>query len=155
VGHDANQPATPNPRPRWQSPALPAFAEACESTSAQSAEEVAERGAADDGLALYDNCLYTGHMANVSIRELTRSASRVVDGVVKTRRPALITRHGEPVAALVPVDPEGLEDYLLANAPAFVRSLRHADRALAEGKTRAAAEVFDELDREPGHQRGR
>jgi prevent-host-death family protein len=55
-------------------------------------------------------------VSTVSIRELQRNASRVVEHVSATGRPALVTRHGHPVAALVPVGERDLEDYMLAAA---------------------------------------
>ncbi len=87
-------------------------------------------------------------MSNVSVRELGRNASRVVNEVAKSGRPALVTRHGTPVVALVPIDEGALEDFILANAPEFVRDMRQADRDLRRRRTRPAAEVFAELERE-------
>jgi prevent-host-death family protein len=55
-------------------------------------------------------------VSTVSIRELQRNASRVVDDVAASGRPALVTRHGHPVAALVPVAERELEDLVLAAA---------------------------------------
>lgn len=86
-------------------------------------------------------------MTTISIRELSRRPSRVVDEVVRTGRPAIITRHGRPVTAMVAVDPDELEDFVLAHAPEFVRSRRAADADLRAGRARSADEVFAELDR--------
>lgn len=82
----------------------------------------------------------------VGIRELQRDASGVVGRVVRTGRPTVVTNRGAAVAVVVPVDPDALEDYVLATASTFVRSMREADRDLAEGRTRSAADVFAELD---------
>ena len=84
-------------------------------------------------------------MASVGIRELQRDTSGVVGRVARTGRPTFVTNRGEPVAAVVPIDPEALEDFVLANAPSFVRALRDADRDLVEGRTRDSAEVFAAL----------
>jgi prevent-host-death family protein len=86
-------------------------------------------------------------MATVSIRDLGRNPSRVVDEVVRSERPAIITRHGRPVAAMVAVDPEELEDFVLAKAPEFVRSARAADADLRAGRVRSADEVFADIER--------
>ena len=86
-------------------------------------------------------------MTTITIRELGRRPSQVVDEVVRTGRPAIITRHGRPVTAMVAVDPDGLEDFVLAHAPEFVRSTRAADADLRAGRARPAAEVFAEIDR--------
>lgn len=87
-------------------------------------------------------------MPTISIRDLGRRPSQVIDEVVRTGRPAIVTRYGRPVTAIVAVDPDELEDFVLAHAPAFVRSMRTADADLRAGRTRPASEVFDELDRD-------
>ena len=70
-------------------------------------------------------------MTNVSIRELSRNASGVVDEVTRTGRPALVTKRGALVAAVVAVHADDLEDFILANAPEYVQSMRDADEAIA------------------------
>jgi prevent-host-death family protein len=85
-------------------------------------------------------------MGTISIRELGRNPGQVIDEVVRTGRPAIITRHGRPVTALVAVDPDELEDYVLAHAPAFARSRRAADADLRAGRGRSAEEVFADLE---------
>lgn len=87
-------------------------------------------------------------MTTVSIRDLGRRPSQVVDEVVRTGRPAIITRHGRPVTAMVAVDADELEDFVLSHAPAFARSRRSADADLRAGRVRPADEVFAELERE-------
>lgn len=91
-------------------------------------------------------CAYTLAMGIVSIRELSRNASGVVDEVARTGRPALVTKHGAPVAAVVPIDEGELEDMVLARAPEYLADMLAADEDLAAGRTRSAAAVFDELD---------
>lgn len=86
-------------------------------------------------------------MSTVTIRDLGRRPSQVVDEVLRTGRPAIITRHGRPVTAMVAVDPDQLEDFVLAHAPEFVRSRRGADADLRTGRTRLAEEVFADIDR--------
>jgi hypothetical protein len=49
-------------------------------------------------------------------------------------------------AVILPVSEEDLEDYVLANAPEFVSSIREADRALGAGRTREAFSFYDELE---------
>ncbi len=84
-------------------------------------------------------------MSVVNVKELGRSASAVVAGVVSTRRPAVITRSGHPVAVLVALDASAtdaaLEDWALAHLPEFVRSRTRADQASAAGRT-VEAEAF-------------
>jgi prevent-host-death family protein len=74
-------------------------------------------------------------MSVVNVKELGRSASAVVAGVVDTRRPAVITRSGHPVAVLVPLDAastaSALEDWALAHLPELGALNRKQIAALA------------------------
>jgi prevent-host-death family protein len=85
-------------------------------------------------------------MGIVSIRDLQRNTSGVIADVADSKHTALVTRHGEPVAALVPIDAQDLEDYLLSKIPSFAEDMAAADEALADGHTRPAADMFAELD---------
>lgn len=85
-------------------------------------------------------------MGTVSIRELSRNASGVVDEVASSGRPSIVTRHGAPVAAVVPIDEGELEDLILARGAEYLADMHAADTALAAGQTRSAADVFAELD---------
>ncbi len=85
-------------------------------------------------------------MSTVSIRDLQRNTSGVVAEVAESKHAALVTRHGEPIAALVPIDAQDLEDYLLSKVPSFAEDMAEAERAHADGRTRSAADVFAELD---------
>lgn len=85
-------------------------------------------------------------MGQVSIRDLQRDTSRVIDRVESSGRPELVTRRGHPVAALVPIDSDELEDLALQLVPSFARSMIEADNDLRKGRTRSAADFFKELD---------
>jgi prevent-host-death family protein len=87
------------------------------------------------------------------VRELARNASAIVRRVTDTGRPAIVTNRGEPVAVVLPLDPEELEDYVLANAPRFVRSMREADRDFADGRTVEAEEFFASIDASDAEER--
>ena len=90
-------------------------------------------------------------MPAVTIRALADSASRVVREVEETGRPAIITNHGRPVAAIIPFNVEALEDYELATAPQFVAAIIEASDDLAKGRTQSMAEVFLDEDQPPAH----
>jgi len=79
------------------------------------------------------------------MRDLSRHASDVVEEVVRSGRPALVTRHGRPVAALIRVDEAALEDWILANAPEFVEGTQRADEEAARGETVSWEKVQAEL----------
>ena len=85
-------------------------------------------------------------MGTVSIRDLTRNAGSVVEEVERSGRPALVTRHGKPVAVIFAVDEESLEDYLLAHAPEYVQGRQAAEAELARGETRPLSAILEELD---------
>jgi antitoxin (DNA-binding transcriptional repressor) of toxin-antitoxin stability system len=74
-------------------------------------------------------------MPVINARELARHSAQVLTSVVASRRAALVTRGGKPVAAIVPVDSAALEDWILANAPEFVRGMSQADKEFAGGQT--------------------
>jgi len=78
-------------------------------------------------------------MDTVGIRKFARSASSIIESLTRSREPILITRHGRPVACMLPVDERELEDYVLANAPEFVKGLAEADAELRAGETTSLA----------------
>lgn len=78
-------------------------------------------------------------MATVGIRELARRASSIIEDLTESREPMLITRHGRPVAYMLPVDEREFEDFVLANAPEFVEGLEEADAELRAGETTSLA----------------
>lgn len=87
----------------------------------------------------------TEAMTTVGIRDLGRNPSEVVDEVTRTGRPAIVTRNGRPVAVMLPISEEDLEDYILANAPVFVRARNDADRDFAEHRTRSLRDSLAEM----------
>ncbi len=60
---------------------------------------VPERQAALEGKADVD----AGSATTVGIRALARNVSGVVTEVAETGRPTIVTKHGVPVAAVVPI----------------------------------------------------
>lgn len=81
-------------------------------------------------------------MPVVNVRELSRKTSQVVSAVSRTKRATLVTRAGRPIAAVVPVDEDAIEDWILANAPEFVASMREADHDLRAGRTITLEELL-------------
>jgi prevent-host-death family protein len=69
-------------------------------------------------------------MATVTLRELARNTASVLHELEASRRPALVTRNGKPVAALVPIDETALEDWLLEHASFYTREVAAADPGL-------------------------
>jgi prevent-host-death family protein len=86
-------------------------------------------------------------VSTVSIRELANNTKNVVEEVARSGRPAVVTQRGRPMVAVVPIDEEALEDWILANAPEYVRSMEQADAEIADGiHGTPLDEVLAELD---------
>lgn len=93
-------------------------------------------------------------MGVVGIRQLSRETSRVIQKFEETGEPVVITREGQPIGALMPVDRAQLQDIVLATAPKSLELHERAKADLAEGQTRsleeaAAARNIDLPAREP------
>ena len=73
-------------------------------------------------------------MPRVGVRELKNRASEVLRAVREEGAQYLITRHGRPVAILLPVDEEELEDYTLAHHRHFVELREQARQAICRGE---------------------
>lgn len=81
-------------------------------------------------------------MSLLGIREFSRRVSRSIETIEKTGEPVILTRHGRPVVAVIPLDAEGFEDFVLSHVPEFSLSLKAADGELERGETRTRAELF-------------
>jgi prevent-host-death family protein len=77
-------------------------------------------------------------MATVTLRELARKTASVIQGVQASGRPALVTRNGRPVVALIPIDEAALEDWLLERAPDITRAVASGDADLIAGRKQGA-----------------
>ncbi len=84
-------------------------------------------------------------VTQVGIRGLARNVSSVVAEVAASGRPAVVTKHGAPLVAIVPIEPGDSPDTVLARATSHLEELAEADRSA--GRSRSAAEVFAELGR--------
>ncbi|HEU0318217.1 MAG TPA: hypothetical protein VFR49_12855 [Solirubrobacteraceae bacterium] len=65
--------------------------------------------------------------------------------VASSGRPAIVTKHGVPIAAVVPIDIGDLEDLVLEKAPRYLEDIAAGDTDLLRGRTRSAEELFSEL----------
>ena len=85
-------------------------------------------------------------MAAVGLRKLSRETREVIEQLEESREPVLIVRRGKPIAALIAVDGENLNQLLLEGLPEFVEERRRADEELASNQTRPLGEVMAELE---------
>ncbi|UEL29464.1 type II toxin-antitoxin system Phd/YefM family antitoxin [Pseudarthrobacter sp. L1SW] len=74
-------------------------------------------------------------MAMLSIRDLQRNARDIFDKIELGGEPMVITRHGRPIATLMPVDQRQAEAILVSTSEEFVKSRHEAQDARAEGRT--------------------
>lgn len=88
-------------------------------------------------------------MPSIGLRELGRSLSAVIHEVRESGEPTVITDRGRPVALISPIDEDALEDFILANAPAFVSGMATADEELRAGETTSLGSVIRGW--RPGH----
>lgn len=77
----------------------------------------------------------------ISIRDLARRPSRVIDEVISSGRPAIITRRGKPVCAMIAIDPDEFENFVLANATEYAAAMRDADADVKEGRVQRIDEI--------------
>ena len=73
-------------------------------------------------------------MNTVNTIELKSQANRLLRRVSTNRQVVLITRHGRPCAALIPVSDETLADLLWEYSPEVQRRLQVAAEELRVGK---------------------
>jgi len=72
-------------------------------------------------------------MVTVDVRDLSSNTDAVLDDVITTGYPAIIMRDGAPVAAVVAIDSDALETFVLGNASEYVLGMVAVDREIAAG----------------------
>ncbi len=75
------------------------------------------------------------------MRELSRETAQVFDRLQREQRPLLVSRQGAPVAALVPLSEDRLEQFLRQTAPGVAEAVDDAHDAVREGRTRPLSEI--------------
>jgi prevent-host-death family protein len=80
-------------------------------------------------------------VAIIGVRDLLRDNKDILARVEAQKEPFLITRHGQPVAALVPVDPADAERYILSAAPDLIEVRDEAGAATTLSLDEAAREL--------------
>lgn len=107
-------------------------------------------------------------MPVLGIRDFSKTVSRSLETVIDTGEPLVLTKRGRPVAVVVPIDDERLEDFVLAHVPSFTAGMAAADDELRRGATTPLIDALDEIAREemqdegpeaatadaPSHERG-
>ena len=90
-------------------------------------------------------------MPLIPVRDLARRTREVLDDVERTGKVAIVTRQGRPVVALIPIDADDLEDFVLAGARGYLNAMKEADEDLNGGLTRP----LDEMVARPRKSKGK
>jgi antitoxin (DNA-binding transcriptional repressor) of toxin-antitoxin stability system len=85
-------------------------------------------------------------VAIVKMRELLRNPKPVFAELERSGEPILLTRDGQAIAALVPVNPERAEEFAMAALPEFVDSRARARDARREGRTASGADLLADFE---------
>lgn len=83
-------------------------------------------------------------MSTINMRELTRRTKSVVEEVIRTGRPAIVTIHGRPQVAVTPLvgAVEAAEEHVLNNAaPGLQAAIRAGEADLVSGRTSRVEET--------------
>jgi prevent-host-death family protein len=73
-------------------------------------------------------------MRIVGIRQFRQQTATLLQGVQRRKEALLLTRHGQPVGVVLPVDGEVGEDLILACHPRWQRAWDDARRQIARGE---------------------
>ncbi len=84
-------------------------------------------------------------MAIVGIRDLNRHTKDVIEKLESTREPVILTRQGQPIATILPVDQSRLNDLVISAAPEFAESMQNAEREFEAGETRPLREAMADI----------
>ena len=85
-------------------------------------------------------------MPKVGIRELKNRTSEIMRTVREEGAEYIITYQGRPMAVLLPIDEDGLEDYVLSHHPHFVELRERARQAIREGDYVTSQELQNLLE---------
>lgn len=83
-------------------------------------------------------------MAIVGVRELKNRTAEILRRV-EEGEPAVVTRHGHPIASITPLTEEDLEDWVLSHHPEVRRRIEEADARMAAGEYATEDELREML----------
>lgn len=100
--------------------------------------------------------MYTLGMAKtVPVKELRAELAELLDQVADRREHVIVTRHGRPAAAIVPIDEyEGLEETAeILSDPAALRAIQRGLADLKAGRVSTLDEVRADMAKRKGARR--
>lgn len=83
-------------------------------------------------------------VAIIGIRELRDNAAKILREVEKGE-PAIVTRHGHPIAAITPLTDEDLKDWVLSHHPEARRRIEEGFREIEAGEYVTGEELRRDL----------
>jgi len=86
-------------------------------------------------------------MITAGVRELKNKTSELLKKA-RTEGSVIVTSHGKPVAAVIPLDPEDVEDFLLAHNPKIQAAVRRGIEDAKAGRVYEVAELLEEAEQE-------
>ncbi len=88
-------------------------------------------------------------MITVGVKELKNRTSEFIRKV-KDEGPVIVTSHGKPVAALLGLEPDEVEDFLLAHNPRIRAAVKRGIEDAKAGRVYSVDELLEEAEEELG-----
>lgn len=85
-------------------------------------------------------------MITAGVRDLKNRTSELLRKA-RSEGSVIVTNHGKPVAAVIPLDPEDVEDFLLAHNPKIQAAVRRGTEDAKAGKVYSVEELIEEEER--------
>lgn len=82
-------------------------------------------------------------MVTAGVRELKNRTSEFLRRT-RTEGPVIITSHGKPVAAMIPLEPDEVEDFLLAHSPKIRAAVKRGMKDIEAGRVHTVEELLEE-----------
>ncbi|HUT55818.1 MAG TPA: type II toxin-antitoxin system Phd/YefM family antitoxin [bacterium] len=87
-------------------------------------------------------------MKFIAMRELRNNTSQLLDRL--SREDLVVTRNGKPAAALIYLDEELLEDFIIAHHPTLLREIENARQEYGRKGGISHAEMRKRIERRRG-----
>ncbi len=88
-------------------------------------------------------------MITVGVKELKNKTSEFLRKA-KDEGPVIVTSHGKPVAAVIRLEPDEVEDFLLAYNPRIRAAVKRGMEDAKAGRVYSVEELLEEAEEELG-----
>ncbi len=86
-------------------------------------------------------------MVTAGVRELKNKTSEILR-MARKKGSVIVTSNGKAIAAIIPLDEEGVEDFLIAHNPKIQAAMSRGLKDIKAERTYTAEELLEELDEE-------